>query len=54
MRIQTHFKNPSAPKAFKPVSPIKVHPAAQTRVRVPQSASTPDAPAPYLPGVGKL
>lgn len=36
--------------------PMKIHPAAQARIRLPQGeANTSDAaPAPWLPGVGKI
>lgn len=46
------FKAPKMPS----VRPMKIHPAAQARIRLPQGeVNTGDAaPAPWLPGVGKI
>jgi hypothetical protein len=42
------------PKVAKPPSPMKIHPAAQARIRLPQGNTGGSDPGPYLPGVGKL
>jgi hypothetical protein len=45
-----------APKISGGGKPMKIHPAAQARIRLPQGMdNTGDAaPAPWLPGVGKI
>ena len=56
---------PSAPKIRgagripKPASvhlpkPMKIHPAAQARIRLPEGNTGGSDPEPFLPGVGKL
>jgi hypothetical protein len=48
-------KMPTMPKA-RGAKPMKIHPAAQARIRLPQGIANTGkaAPAPFLPGVGKL
>jgi hypothetical protein len=46
-----------APKISSPMKPTtKIHPAAQARIRLPQGVDNTSqaAPAPWLPGVGKI
>lgn len=50
-------KMPTMPKIAKPEGvKTKIHPAAQARIRVPQGMDNTSsaAPAPWLPGVGKI
>jgi hypothetical protein len=46
-----------APKVVSPMKPLtKIHPAAQARIRLPQGIDNTSeaAPAPWLPGVGRV
>jgi hypothetical protein len=51
-KSKTSFR--TTPKMAKPPSPMKTHPAAQARIRLPQGNTGGADPGPYLPGVGKL
>ena len=52
----SRMKLPTMPKIATGRALTKIHPAAQPRVRLPQGmVNTGDAaPAPWLPGVGKI
>lgn len=47
-----HIPRPASPGKLP--KPMKIHPAAQARIRLPEGNTGSSDPEPFLPGVGKL